>query len=27
MTKLSDQWRLDYNYNHPHQSLGNKSPI
>ncbi|WP_367275321.1 integrase core domain-containing protein [uncultured Christiangramia sp.] len=24
---MSDQWRLDYNYNHPHQSLGNKSPI
>lgn len=24
---LSNHWRLDYNYNHPHQSLGNKSPI
>ena len=27
LQKLSDKWRLDYNYNHPHQSLNNKSPI
>lgn len=27
LQKLSDQWRDEYNYNHPHKSLGNKSPI
>ena len=26
LQKLSDKWREDYNYNHPHKSLGNKSP-
>lgn len=24
---LSNNWRDDYNYNHPHKSLGNKSPV
>ncbi|WP_123803412.1 integrase core domain-containing protein [Maribacter sp. 4G9] len=23
---MSDNWREDYNFNHPHKSLGNKSP-
>lgn len=27
LQKLNDKWRLDYNYNHPHKSLGNISPI
>lgn len=27
LQKLSDQWKDDYNYNHPHRSLGNKSPV
>ena len=26
LQKLSDHWRKDYNHNHPHKSLGNKSP-
>ena len=26
LQKISDNWREDYNYNHPHKSLGNKSP-
>ena len=26
LQKLSDKWRNDYNYNHPHKSLSNKSP-
>jgi putative transposase len=27
LQRLSEQWRKDYNYNHPHKSLGNKSPL
>ena len=27
LKKLSDQWKYDYNYNHPHKSLVNKSPV
>jgi len=27
LQKLSDHWKNEYNYNHPHKSLGNKSPI
>jgi putative transposase len=26
LQKLSDKWRNDYNFNHPHKSLGNISP-
>lgn len=26
LQKLSDKWRNDYNYNHPHKALLNKSP-
>ena len=26
LQKISNQWREDYNFNHPHQSLANKSP-
>ncbi len=26
LQKLSDKWRDDYNFNHPHKSLGNRSP-
>ena len=26
LQKLSDNWKNDYNFNHPHRSLGNKSP-
>ena len=26
LQKLGDHWRKDYNHNHPHKSLGNKSP-
>jgi putative transposase len=26
LQKLSNTWREDYNHNHPHKSLGNKSP-
>ena len=26
LQKISDNWREDYNFNHPHKSLGNKSP-
>ena len=26
LRKLSTNWRNDYNFNHPHKSLGNKSP-
>ena len=27
LQRLSDKWREDYNYNHPHKSLGNKTPV
>ncbi|WP_434037777.1 integrase core domain-containing protein [Formosa sp. 4Alg 33] len=27
LQKLNNQWKLDYNNNHPHKSLGNKSPV
>jgi putative transposase len=27
LQKISNNWREDYNYNHPHKSLGNKSPV
>ncbi|MDC1435055.1 transposase [Flavobacteriaceae bacterium] len=27
LQKLSDQWKNEYNYNHQHKSLANKSPI
>ena len=27
LQKISNNWREDYNYNHPNKSLGNKSPI
>ena len=27
LQKISTNWREDYNYNHPHKSLGNKSPV
>ena len=27
LQKLSTEWMKDYNYNHPHKSLGNKSPV
>uniref|UniRef100_UPI003216A67B integrase core domain-containing protein n=1 Tax=uncultured Algibacter sp. TaxID=298659 RepID=UPI003216A67B len=26
LQKISDNWREDYNFNHPHKSLGHKSP-
>lgn len=26
LQKISDKWREDYNFNHPHKSLGNISP-
>ena len=26
LQKISDNWKEDYNFNHPHKSLGNKSP-
>mgnify|MGYP000515951501 CR=1 FL=1 len=26
LQKISDNWREDYNFNHPHKSLGRKSP-
>ena len=26
LRKLSTKWMTDYNFNHPHKSLGNKSP-
>ena len=26
LQRLSNRWREDYNFNHPHKSLGNKSP-
>ncbi|WP_366558753.1 transposase [Nonlabens sp.] len=26
LQKISDNWREDYNYNHPHKSLGTKFP-
>ena len=26
LQKISDNWREDYNFNHPHKSLGNISP-
>lgn len=26
LQNLSDNWGEDYNFNHPHKSLGNKSP-
>ncbi|WP_082041716.1 integrase core domain-containing protein [Lacinutrix sp. Hel_I_90] len=25
LQKISSNWREDYNYNHPHKSLGNKT--
>ena len=27
LQRLSDKWRYDYNNNHPHKSLGNKTPL
>lgn len=27
LQKLSNHWKQDYNNNHPHKSLGNKSPV
>ena len=27
LQRLSEEWRKDYNYNHPHKSLGDKSPV
>ncbi|MEK6513644.1 IS3 family transposase [Myroides odoratimimus] len=26
LQRLADKWREDYNFNHPHKALGNKSP-
>ena len=27
LQRMSEHWRKDYNYNHPHKSLGDKSPV
>ncbi|WP_308860672.1 integrase core domain-containing protein [Myroides albus] len=26
LQRLADKWKEDYNFNHPHKALGNKSP-